>query len=423
MRHADHFADATTAERGRRRGRAAMASLAIVASALGIHTAGRVAAFGSPHVVDSMTYAVAAYRLWQADPAPAVLVSDKPPGQAILTGWAFPAWPAEASRATLAPIETAFMLAAYAIFAAIALRVGGGAAAAVATLGLVIAVNSYNAFDSTTDGFNLAENYVSLPILLAVFGHVCVRSVGVGGVLTGAGLGLALAVKQTALAVTAAILLHSLYELLSGKAVRSRAVRLEWTLLGVGLSWLPIAAFMQAQGLLGRQIRDLFEHSAAHVAVRAPELPGAALVAPLFPLLLWMVIGGAARVTLGQRSDPSDVNRTGRSTVVFAAVWFTCELAMASLMTKPAEHYAQLVVPPAALLAAMGVSATARALASLNFHARKHAVVCLAAMTAGLFVSTTAPIISLARRNAPTIDLEREHARFEIALQRAEAVE
>jgi hypothetical protein len=302
--------------------------------ALGIHVGGRVAAFCSPYVVDSRVYSLAAYSFWQPEPSPDAIVPDKPPGQAIVSGWAFRVWPDQPSRATLIPVESAFMLAAYALFAATAYRVAGGPAALVGLIGLVIAFNTYNATDSTTDGFHLGENYVAAPILLAVFAHLCGRSGGAGGVLAGIGLGLALAIKQTAFAVTSAIVLHTVVQCVSSRSWKPRAIRLEWTLVGVILVWLPIVAALQWRGLLELQVRGLLDQSRSHVKFHSPSWPTGAMIAPMLPLLLWMVVGNATVLTPRRDADPP---RDG-SVVVFAVIWFACELVMASMMTKPAEH-------------------------------------------------------------------------------------
>lgn len=408
-----------TRRRSKFRAVAAIA-LALVAI-LGIHAAGRVASFCSPHRVDSLTYAVAAHRFWQPAPGAAAVVPDKPPGQAVLTGWVFRVVSGEPSRTTLIAVESGAMLAAYALFAVVTFRLAGGAAAVVATIGLVIGFNYYNAFDSTTDGFNLAENYLAAPVVLAVAGHLCVRSAGVGGVLTGVGLGLALAIKQTALAVTAAVVVHSFYDAIVTRSVRARGVRLEWTLFGVIVAWLPIVVALQQRGLLERQVRGLLEHSRAHVALHAPSWPTAAMVAPLLPLLLWILVGGAASLTrrapLGS-VEPSSSIQT--SPLAFAVIWCACEAAMASLMTKPAEHYLQLVVLPAALLAAFGVRATQRSLELSRRPQRLRARACLGIVAVCIAVSAATPILSMARRNGPTFDSGRERMLFDDALRNAE---
>lgn len=393
----------------RRRFRTAACAVGVVLVVLGIHAAGRIAAFCSPYVVDSRIYSLAAYSFWQPEPSADAIVPDKPPGQALLTGWVFRVWPNEPSRATLVPVESAFMLAAYAIFAALAIRLAGGVAAAVAVVGLVIAFNAYNASDSTTDGFNLGENYVAAPILLAVYAHLCIRHRGVGGVLTGVGLGLALAIKQTALAVTVAVLLHSVYVCVATRSLKSRAIRLEWMLVGVIAAWLPIAGALQWRGLLELQIRGLLDHSTSHVEWHGPSWPTGAMIGPLLPLLLWMVVGSVMRSTLHSGARASH----GASPVVFAIIWFACELGMTSMMTKPAEHYAQLVVLPAALLAAFGVSAVQRALTPLSAVRRRRARACLIAATVCLCVTSAMPVINLARRFGPTFDLAVERAFFQ----------
>ena len=88
----------------------------LLASAVAIHAAGRVAAFCSPFKVDSFVYSVAAYRLYDADVTIEDLVGDKPPGQALMTGWIYRVLPGPPTRLAMVPLESAFMLAGFAVF-------------------------------------------------------------------------------------------------------------------------------------------------------------------------------------------------------------------------------------------------------------------------------------------------------------------
>ena len=93
--------------------------------AVPIHIGGRMAAFCSPNKADSFIYTIAAYRFWQPDATAADLVPDKPAGQALLTGWVYHIWPWPPSRLAMIPVESAFMLAGYAMFFALGTRLFG----------------------------------------------------------------------------------------------------------------------------------------------------------------------------------------------------------------------------------------------------------------------------------------------------------
>jgi len=69
--------------------------------AAGLHIAGRIAATGTTQPVDSITYAVAAYRLYTPPVSMDNLLVDKPPGQAVLTGWVYRILPGPLFRETV----------------------------------------------------------------------------------------------------------------------------------------------------------------------------------------------------------------------------------------------------------------------------------------------------------------------------------
>jgi hypothetical protein len=170
----------------------------LLTAALAVHAAGRIAAFCSPIKVDSFVYALAAYKLYDGEVTIDDLVPDKPPGQALLTGWIYRVAPGPPSRLPLIPIESAFMLAGYLMFYWLTAKWSGRRPAAVLTLCVVIAHNTYNALDNTTDGFNLGENYLLWPMMLAVYAQCMFKPVAAQGLGRGIGLGLALTIKQTA---------------------------------------------------------------------------------------------------------------------------------------------------------------------------------------------------------------------------------
>lgn len=397
-------------------------SLAVIATA---HVAGRVAAFCSPHTVDSLTYAISAHRLWQPSPTVHDLVPDKPPGQAMLTGWVFQITDAPPSRATLLPIETAFMAAAYLLFALVARRFFGWRVALPLTAAVAIAINVYNATDSTTDGFNLGENYAAAAILLAVWAHLCVRRPSVGGLLTGVGLGLALVIKQTAIAATAAILVHGVVDLFISGCWRDRFVRWECTLIGMVLAVAPVGLALHRHELLRPQVQLLREQSQRHFELHALTVPDLAAFWPMTPLLLWMLIGVIAVVfRVRGRQDAQTTARVGESmratsAFVFALIWLACEAAMAWAMTKPAEHYAQLVVPAAGLVAGFGASAFIRAAAQLRASQRVRCARFAIVTTVALVFAALVPLLALARHRAGTFDIDAERVVFREQLRTA----
>lgn len=388
---------------------------------LAVHAAGRAAAFCYPAKVDSFTYALAAYRLWEPAASPEALVPDKPPGQAILTGWVYRLATGAPSRVTMIPVESAFMLAGYGLFWLVSNRLHDRRVGLLLTGGLVLAVNSYNAFDTTTDGFNLAENYLLAPSMLAVWAHLHdSRRLALRGVTCGAGVGLALAVKQTAVALAVAIVLHGVVEAIVRAAPRDRARQLAGMAVGMAAVWAPIWLFLAAKGLWTAQLDTLIRSSGAHVAAGPFDLPSWSHCLPLSPLLLWMALGLVAPLAL-RRGAAGDARQ--RSALLFAAVWLLAEATMLWTMTKPAEHYWQQVVPPTALLASLGASAFARTGSSLRASERARIWRCVGAVTACAVLIVAVPLFAVAQKRASTFDLQWERTEFARRLAEASAAD
>ena len=211
-----------------------------------VHILGRTAAVCHPYKADSFVYATAAHKLWHGGATFADLIPDKPPGQALLTGWCYRLAPEPHTRLTLIPIESAFLLAAYAVFWLVARRLCGPGAAAALTLFFAIAHNTYNALDFSTDGLNLNECYLALPMMLAVWAHLNVESPAKRGLLRGVAIGLALSVKQSAVGLLLALMVHGFAETCLGRRAKQGATSGAMTLLGLAAAWAPVVLFLYA---------------------------------------------------------------------------------------------------------------------------------------------------------------------------------
>ena len=322
-----------------------------------VHATARFAAFCAPVKVDSFLYAVAAYRFWRPDATAADLIADKPPGQAFLSGWVYRVSDGPPTRLPLVPIESAFLLAGYGFFWVTAHRLLREPLAAAATLFLIIGHNVYNVTDFTTDGFNLNESYLAAPMLLAVLAHLTVRGPAWRGLLRGIGLGLALTIKQTAVTLPAAMLLHALLRRPRRRETGPTWTSLTATVVGAALAVAPLLSILIARGWVGSQFASLWTGSGRHLTLGA-DVPGPTYrVLPLAPAAGWIVLGGLAVLRRVRPNRPSPTPQSDRDPWVFAVLWLAAELTMLALMTKPSSHYYQQVAGPAVLVAglAMGV--------------------------------------------------------------------
>jgi hypothetical protein len=354
---------------------------ALFAFILIIHFVGRDLALNGPARVDSFIYSLNAYAFYDPHATASDLVNDKPGGQAILTGWVYRLSSVPPTRLALVPIESAFMLAAYAVLAALTFRVletrrtdshgpSNLAIAAALTLFFVIAENVYNALDGTTDGFNLGENYLLLPVLGAVYAHLTVRGPLRRGLIRGVCIGLALTIKQTAVAVLVAALLDGTLTLIRRPARLHDAIRATLaSVVGIALGVLPLVIFLGLRGWLGDQLHAVLQQSGRHIGARFSALEVGHLE-PVLPLLWWIALGAAAwaaclltqwfgrtqrdaaNACQGVTSLQNKCSNEATGAFQFALIWLAMEVALLAAMVKPSTHYYQPVVAPLVLLAA-----------------------------------------------------------------------
>lgn len=365
-----------------------------------VHIGGRVAAIHAPARVDSLLYSRDAWLFHSAGTEPAELVMDKPPGQPFLTGWVYRLLPAPPTRLALAPLETAFMVSAYVVLVVMLRRVCATATALGITLLGVLAIASYGALDITTDGFNVNESYLLLPVVSAAALHLYGRSrwAMIG---RGVALGAALLIKQTAIAILLAILIDECFR---WRHTRRLARAAAFSAIGGTLAAVPLVLYLVSRGWLGAYVDALLRHSGGHAA------PGAGVsfilqnLAPLVPLL-WLVAAGLLLAGDSSNRDVVEPPTQARPAARFALIWLLCEVLVVASMRKPATHYMEMIVPPLALVT--GVCA-GRVLAG---RAVRH---WLLATTAGLALWVSLPFLAEAPKRAVPIDWAREAAEFQI---------
>lgn len=394
----------------------------ILTFTLVVHVFARAASFNHYHKLDSYTYAVSAYKMWRADATFADLVPDKPPGQALLTGWVFHLFGEPPARWMLIPVESAFLLAAYAVFWCLARRVQPGAHAAAMTLFFVIAHNVFNVLDFTTDGFNLGESYLALPILISVWVHLSVGRPSYRGLLQGLALGTALTIKQSALGIGVVLFAHEFWQ---HRREPLRAVRpAACTLLGIVLAMLPSALFLLARGWLTDHVENLLRFTGVHGQPSAPSIPAWYNVEPLLPSLYWMMLGILATLaSLSRSADRKADDATpqeGKShRVLWSLVvcWFAVELLILAAMTKPSSHYYQQIAAPCVLLGGLAWKSFLRRI-SRAIGIDGSIILTWAGITVAVLAFVAArPVFTEASRRLPTFDHRREIDDFQARMQ------
>jgi len=381
-----------------------------------VHVVGRVSAVCAPSKFDSFVYAVTAYRFYDPQSSFSDLVPDKPAGQALLTGWCYKADPGPPTRLTLIPIESAFLLSGYLVFWRLALRLFGRSPAALMTLLLAVAVNTYNTLDTTVAGLNVNENYLLAPMLMAVYAHLLVGRPGWRGFLRGFGVGLALTIKQTALGLLAVFMIHGLVEAVRhrrhGEELRSAV----WTVVGMVTAWAPLVVVLYARGWLVGHLHDLAHLSGGHVAIMPLSVPPFFKLAPLAAVVGWIIVGlfvWPSGAPDGRRPDEHVGACRDRTAVVsFAWLWLVVELAVLWSMTKPSAHYYQQVVAPAVLLAGLGMSRLACAVRTLRWRDRLRVCRWAGVLTAVLMLFAVMPLAATISRRAHTFSYEIEVRAF-----------
>jgi len=383
-----------------------------------VHGAGRVAAVCHPYKIDSFTYSVAAYKLWHTGATAADLVSDKPPGQAILTGWCYRVFPGQPTRLTLVPLESVFLLGAYAVFFLIARRIHGSRNAWMLTFLFAIAHNIYNALDFTTDGFNLNENYLALPMLAAVLAHLTIRTPIWRGLAIGIAIGVALLIKQTAAGLLVAFLVSEWVRPRSRKGVVAGFMSCGMIVAGIAVTFAPVVFFLWSKGWLGAQFETLFNQTASHAVIPPWTLPRWYNISPLMPSV-WIVAIGLALRWRGRRKlptrdtiDPIENDGSRRSAFVILSLWLVIELAILAAMRKPATHYYQQIVGPVVLLSGFGLAAIRDHLSRLDGATRAAVGRWACATTVVLIVVAAMPLFSAASSRIGTMDYEAEVREF-----------
>lgn len=326
-----------------------------------VHAAGRISAICASANYDSLTYAVAAYRFYSPGATAADLVPDKPAGQFLLTGWCYWLWPGAPSRLVLAPVESAFLFLGYGLFWHLARRLYDARVAAVQIVLMVFAFTAFNVLDDSAAGFDVQENYLLPTTLLAVTAHLTMPDGRRRGLVRGLGLGLALSIKQTAVGLLVALLIHGVWRAVRSGGWRDAFLSAGWTAAGVVLAACPLVVVLAVRGWLVPHLQDLISLSGGHLQMPRFASPPWVRVAPLAPIAWWILAGlvggrrgGSAGVLL--YSARGHGGESGRGAGAFLGLWMLGEVGVLAFLNRHSAHYYQPLAVPASLLAGAGVA-------------------------------------------------------------------
>jgi len=389
----------------------------LVCLALVLHIVGRIGALCGLGEFDSFLYSVSAYQTWQPDATIDDLIPDKPAGQAVITGWCYRLVSGPPTRWILVPIESAFLIGAYLILWQLARRLFNASIAMYLMLFFVIAQNAYN----VTDGFNLNECYLALPTLLAVYAHLTLSHPASRGFVRGLGIGLALTVKQTAIALPLVCLGHGLFHLIRHKRRMPGLASFAMTLIGIAVAFSPVAIFLITRGWLGDHVNDLLALSGYHAAGKPITLPDWTKITPLLPMIGWITLGATAfaagrlapqETSARHSTDAPQLPITRSSALLFTLFWFLAEAGVIWTLAKPWAHYWQQMAAPIAVLAGFGMHALIKRTTTLR--QRDQLALCrwLGALTTALAIMAMMPMLRIAATYANRLDRSTEIKRF-----------
>jgi len=408
----------------------ALAAGAAVLIILIIHVVGRAGAFCSPIHADSFAYSSFACRIARGAVLYRDLHIDKPPGLMWLNAPVY-LW-APRARWPLIPMESLALLLGYFAVYKVGRELYGRPVGIVLAVVAALAVNVFLLTDYTVEGFNLAESYMVLTASAAALyytrGHSSNRPRALA--LAGAFLGVSLVLKQTALPLLAAVVLHrSLFDLVVARDRRAWGRNV--AAVGAGLSAVlgPVVAVLAVQGVLGAAVESMTVR-ALPLLEQMTGWPARWLdVLPLWVPLAWCVVGliGWCRYGIGGRPGRA-VHATGgrglpsTADVSFLLLWLILECVMLVHLPRRSFHYYALSSLPVIFLSGLFWAVLQWELAATKARSAKQ-IVAVAAIWSAAFVRPAVDLlVPTAVARYRTYDAEADQAFFDESLTRDNAI-
>ncbi len=234
--------------------------VATILAVIAIHVVGRVGSYCSPLQNDSYIYASFGYRIAQGDVLYRDMSDIKPPGLFLLFALGYKWLPA--SRASVVPIESLFLLLAYYAVYLLTRDIFGRLPGLITTVVATIVINYFTMMGHVIEGFGLAENFMILPATAGMIYYrrslhhppQARRSLLIAGLF----FGLATMLKQSAVSVIAAAVIHwTCSTVFRNKHRPTWLTGAALLCLGGIVAWSPCVVLMLAQGTLAEAFQLL----------------------------------------------------------------------------------------------------------------------------------------------------------------------
>lgn len=401
------------------------------------HAVGRIGAYCAPTRADSYLYAAIGYRMARGEALYGPTLSDvKPPAVYALYALAYTVLPP--GRASMIPVDVLVSAFGYWCVHGLARLLHGPGVALILTSAFALVVNSLMVLDFATEAFGLAECFMIPPAALAAACYLAAPATQLNRrlVVLGGALGLGLAVKQSAVALTAAVCVHFMITVFVERAPWRRTFKaLGLMFVGAGLAALPFIALTLAQGTWSSALISIGPRAVGLLSGESAWPIDLQDVAPLSVPLAWSAIGLLAfghRAPRPSRPDdqcsPSAVphgvpprclpcdrsrstGRTGR--LSFLLIWLVAEFALWTLLPLRAAHYYIPACMP--LLMVSGVLWTQ--LASLHRFARSPAIAVAGIASLAFLRPLWNRITPITIARFQTYDADADRARFDALLR------
>ncbi len=334
---------------GEEASRARLPLLVAVVLIVGVHFAGRVGAFCSPIHADSYAYGTVGYRLAQGEVFYRDVSDVKPPGLYFLYALFYAFLPA--GRVTMIPADTLFGLLGYWAVFLLGRDLYGRSVGVVVAVMAALIVNFFIVMDFITDAFGLAEAFMIFPLAMAARSYLrgTTGTRGAPFLWCGLWLGMAFAIKQTALPLAGAIALHWTARWVARQSSFGCWLRgARSMLVGMVIAVMPMVIMVVAQGTWRRAL-ELLGPAAAGMLARESAWPTQwSYVLPLWVPLVWCVLAIIWWAERGVRSRR--VASVAPGDLTFLLVWCAAECVMLVYLPLRAFHYYVLSSLPVVIL-------------------------------------------------------------------------
>ncbi len=390
--------------------------IAIVA----IHLAGRIGSYCSPIRGDSYYYGAIGYRIAGGEAMYREVSDVKPPAVYWLYAASYTFLPI--GRLSMAPVESLFAAAGYLAVFLLARNLYGAGIGMILTVTLTLATNTFSVLDYATEGFGLAEGFMIFPAAMAVIAYrqATQHNAMSRFILCGAWLGLELMLKQTALPLVIAILLHSvIVNRHHGLSAIVRALLSIGT--GITLAIAPFALAVLYQGTWQRAFEVLGPGAIRMTSMETAFPAHLKDVLPLWVPLAWSATGIFMWATMQHNRHPVPTRHRQpvprrdlpRRDLGLLILWIALECVMLAILPLRSYHYYVIACLPVILLSG---AFWANLMLGLDGSTHKHArvqIAVAAVLSLAVVRTTVDATVPIAWSRYRSYDADADRAYFE----------